>query len=57
MSAEICSNKTVKFNLGGLHSFATTNGLAIKLDDLLKISQLFRDCKTTNDVIVLEKVN
>ena len=53
MSAEITSNKTVNFQLGGLHSIAPTNSISIKLDDLLKIATLFReidagDLLTTN---------
>lgn len=56
MSAEITTNRTVIFNLGGLHSTMATNAVAIKLDDLLKISNLFRGNKiTTNDVIVIER--
>ena len=43
MSAEITSNKTVNFNLGGLHSSTPTNSISIKLDDLLKIASLFRE--------------
>ena len=43
MSAEITSNKTVSFQLGGLHSTAPTNSISIKLDDLLKIATLFRE--------------
>lgn len=43
MSAEITSNKTVNFQLGGLHSIAPTNSISIKLDDLLKIAGLFRE--------------
>ena len=53
MSAEINTNKTVNFQMGGLHSNVATNGFVIKLEDLLKISQLFRD--TTNDVIIIDK--
>ena len=53
MSAEINTNKTVNFQLGGLHSNVATNGFVIKLEDLLKISQLFRD--NTNDVIIIDK--
>ena len=47
MSAEINTNKTVHFQLGGLHSYST-NSVTIKLDDLLKVVQMFRD--TTNCV-------
>ena len=54
MSAEITTNKTVKFSLGGLHSYSTNN-IAIKLEDLLKISQLFREGCGTNDVILLDR--
>ena len=43
MSAEITTNKTVNFQLGGLHSIAPTNVVSIKLEDLLKIASLFRD--------------
>lgn len=43
MSAEITSNKTVNFKLGGLHSSTPTNSISIKLDDLLKIATLFRE--------------
>jgi hypothetical protein len=54
MSAEITTNKTVNFQLGGLHSVsATTNNISIKLDEILKIAQLFRD--STNDVIVIDR--
>lgn len=52
MSAEITTNKTVNFQLGGLHSNVATNGFTIRLEDLLKIASLFREA--TNDVIVLE---
>jgi hypothetical protein len=54
MSAEITTNKTVNFQLGGLHSVsATTNNISIKLDEILKIAQLFRD--STNDVLVIDR--
>ena len=43
MSAELTTNKTVKFQLGGLHSIAPTNSISIKLEDLLKIATLFRE--------------
>jgi hypothetical protein len=43
MSAEITTNKTVNFKLGGLHSSTPTNSISIKLDDLLKIATLFRE--------------
>ena len=50
MSAEISTNKTVSFQLGGLHSTTPTNSISVKLDDLLKIANLFRevDGLTTN---------
>lgn len=53
MSAEITSNKTVNFKLGGLHSIAPTNSISIKLDDLIKIATLIREvdagqCVLTN---------
>ena len=43
MSAEITSNKTVSFHLGGLRSIAPTNSISIRLDDLLKIAGMFRE--------------
>ena len=43
MSAEINTNKTVCFQLGGLHSMAPTNAVSIKLEDLINIVKLFRD--------------
>lgn len=43
MQAEITSNKTVNFKLGGFHSTAPTNSISIKLDDLLKIANLLRE--------------
>ena len=55
MSAEITTNKTVNFQLGGLHSLAPTNSFTIKLDDLLKIATLFRESNClTNDVQLLD---
>lgn len=56
MSAEITSNKTVNFKLGGLHSSTPTNSISIKLDDLLKIATLFREIdagalSTTNSTL------
>lgn len=42
MSAEITTNKTVNFQLGGLHTTSPTNSITIKLEDLLKIATLFR---------------
>ena len=43
MSAEITTNKTVNFQLGGLHSIAPTNSISIRFEDLLKIVSLFRE--------------
>ena len=43
MSAEITSNKTVNFHLGGLRSIAPTNSISIRLDDLLKIAGMVRE--------------
>ena len=43
MSAEITSNKTVNFHLGGLRSIAPTNSISIRLEDLLKIAGMFRE--------------
>ena len=37
MSAEITTNKTVNFQLGGLHSYST-NSVTLKLEDIVKIS-------------------
>jgi hypothetical protein len=48
MSAEITTNKTVNFQLGGLHSNVATNGFIIKMEDLMKISQMFREGYITN---------
>lgn len=53
MEAEITTNRTVKFSLGGLHSNVATNTFSIRLDELLKLSQLVRN--STNDVIVIDK--
>lgn len=56
MSAELTTNKTVKFQLGGLHSIAPTNSISIKLDDLLKIATLFRESQVagTNEISIVE---
>ena len=43
MSAEINTNKTVCFQLGGLHSISPTNAVSIKLEDLINIVKLFRE--------------
>lgn len=55
MSAELTTNKTVKFQLGGLHSIAPTNSISIRLEDLLKIATLFRESENirTNDFPVV----
>ena len=53
MSAEISTNKTVSFQLGGLHSNSPTNNLQIKFEDIVNLFKLVRD--TTNDVIVIER--
>lgn len=50
MSAEIATNRTVKFTLGGLHSY-TTNNVTVRLEDLVNILKVFRD--STNSVDVL----
>lgn len=42
MSAEISTNKTVTFNLGGLASIASTNTLHVKLEDVTKLLGLIR---------------
>lgn len=56
MYAEIDTNKTVKFQLGGLHSTAPTNSISIKLDDLLKIATLFRESQGigTNEISIVD---
>lgn len=56
LSAEICSNKTVSFQLGGLHSHSSTNGIiAIRLEDLIRVSNLFKkNGISSNDVVVLD---
>ena len=53
MSAEISTNKTVTFSLGGLHSNSPTNNLHIKMEDLVSIFKLFRE--STNDVIIIDR--
>ena len=54
MQAELTTNKTVRFQLGGLHSFnSMTNSIDVKIDDLISIFKLFREA--TNDVIVIDK--
>ena len=53
MSAEIATNKTVKFHLGGLHSIAPTNSISIKMQDLVDLTNLLRDA--TNDTPCVER--
>ena len=53
MQAEISTNKTVTFSLGGLHSNSPTNNLQIKVEDLVSIFKLFRE--STNDVIIIDR--
>ena len=58
MTAELTTNKTVKFTLGGFNSTIVTNSLNIKLDDMFKILKFFRDVNsniTTNDIIVIDR--
>ena len=58
MSAEITSNKTVNFHLGGLRSIAPTNSISIRLEDLLKIAGMFREVNgglvLTNGASIIE---
>lgn len=54
MAVDINTNKTVSFQMGGFHSNVSTNGFVLKLEDLLKISQLFRE-GSTNDVVVVDR--
>ena len=54
MQAEINTNKTVKFTLGGLHSSSPTNSIMIKIEDLISVMKMFReieDAGNTNDVV------
>ena len=53
MSAEITTNKTVNFHLGGLHSNSPTNNLQIKFEDIVNLFKLVRD--STNDVIIIDR--
>ena len=53
MSAEITTNKTVNFQLGGLHSNSPTNNLQIKFEDIVNLFKLVRD--STNDVIIIDR--
>ncbi len=54
MSAEICSNKTVKFNLGGLHSSSPTNAISIKLNELLSLLKYVKEIQATN---IVDEIN
>ena len=51
MSAEINSNKTVSFTLGGLHSTSPTNAINIKFDELLSLLKYVKEVQETNDDI------
>ena len=42
MQAELTTNKTVKFSLGGLHSYST-NSISINLDQMVNILKMFRE--------------
>ena len=53
MSAEITTNKTVKFNLGGLHSVAPTNSVSIQMQDLVDLTKILR--ASTNDTPCVER--
>ena len=53
MSAEITTNKTVNFSLGGLHSNSPTNNFQIKFEDIVNLFKLVRD--STNDVIIIDR--
>lgn len=53
MSAEISTNKTVTFSLGGLHSNSPTNNLQVKFEDIINLFKLVRD--STNDVIIIDR--
>ena len=50
MRAEITTNKTVVFSLGGLHSTVCTNTITFKLEDIFKLANQFRECSNTNEV-------
>ncbi len=52
MSAEITTNRTVMFNLGGLHSHSSTNSVVVRVEDIVNILKVFRE--TTNQVDLLE---
>ena len=51
MRAEITTNRTVVFSLGGLHSTTYTNSIIFKVEDLFKLASHFRECSSTNEVI------
>ena len=53
MSAEISTNKTVSFQLGGLHSNSPTNNLQIKFEDIVNLFKMVRE--STNDVIIIDR--
>lgn len=53
MSAEITTNKTVNFQLGGLHSNSPTNSFQIKFEDIVNLFKMVRD--STNDVIIIDR--
>lgn len=56
MTAELTTNKTVKFTLGGFNSTMVTNSLNIKMDDMFKLMKLFREVSNvTNDIIVIDR--
>lgn len=56
MTAELTTNKTVKFTLGGFNSTMVTNSLNIKMDDMFKLMKLFREVNNvTNDIIVIDR--
>lgn len=60
MTAELTTNKTVKFTIDGFNSTVITNSLNIKLDDMFKMLKLFRDVNNiTNEIqfIVDEEQN
>ena len=52
MSAEISTNKTVTFSLGGLHSYSTNN-VVVRVEDLVNILKVFRD--VTNQIDAVER--
>lgn len=58
ITAEITTNRTVNFHLGGLRSIAPTNSISIRLEDLLKIAGMFREVDgglvLTNGVSIVE---